>query len=205
MRFLNSITGAHEATPPVSYDLTYDDVFMVPSRSGVGSRHGVDLSSTDGTGTAIPIVVANMTAIAGRRMVIKECKKNGEMFDVSITVYRDNMNDADWQAIYNQGYSMKVLDKEGRALSMRSSSSGGSNTEWNYTGGYARDNWHGGEQGKIGEPHRLVWEIPLETREMPVAAGSACWSRPPATTASSWSRRASSSTSRSRCSRPWGG
>lgn len=68
MRFLNSITGAHEATPPVSYDLTYDDVFMVPSRSGVGSRHGVDLSSTDGTGTAIPIVVANMTAIAGRRM-----------------------------------------------------------------------------------------------------------------------------------------
>ncbi|MFD0531058.1 hypothetical protein ACFQ1I_37815 [Kitasatospora arboriphila] len=56
MRFLNDLKPA--------YDLTYDDVFMVPSRSAVGSRQGVDLSSHDGTGTTIPLVVANMTAIA---------------------------------------------------------------------------------------------------------------------------------------------
>ncbi len=51
-----------------AYDLTYDDVFMVPRRSSVGSRFDVDLSSADGTGTTLPIVVANMTAISGRRM-----------------------------------------------------------------------------------------------------------------------------------------
>ena len=51
-----------------AHDLTYDDVFMVPRRSEVLSRHGVDLASVDGTGTTIPLVVANMTAIAGRRM-----------------------------------------------------------------------------------------------------------------------------------------
>ena len=51
-----------------THDLTYDDVFMVPRRSEVTSRHGVDLASVDGTGTTIPLVVANMTAIAGRRM-----------------------------------------------------------------------------------------------------------------------------------------
>jgi IMP dehydrogenase len=50
------------------YDLTYDDVFMVPRRSSVGSRHDVDLSTSDGVGTTIPLVVANMTAVAGRRM-----------------------------------------------------------------------------------------------------------------------------------------
>jgi IMP dehydrogenase len=50
------------------FDLTYDDVFMVPNRSGVSSRLDVDLSSADATGTTIPLVVANMTAIAGRRM-----------------------------------------------------------------------------------------------------------------------------------------
>jgi IMP dehydrogenase len=50
------------------FDLTYDDVFMVPRRSDVASRHGVDLRTSDGTGTTIPLVVANMTAIAGRRM-----------------------------------------------------------------------------------------------------------------------------------------
>ncbi|MFD6384947.1 IMP dehydrogenase, partial [Streptomyces nigra] len=69
MRFLNDIQ------PP--YDLTYDDVFMVPSRSAVGSRQGVDLSSPDGTGTTIPLVVANMTAIAGRRMAETVARRGG--------------------------------------------------------------------------------------------------------------------------------
>ncbi|MBW1604662.1 GuaB1 family IMP dehydrogenase-related protein [Streptomyces sp. JJ66] len=69
MRFLN------DQRPP--YDLTYDDVFMVPSRSAVGSRQGVDLSSHDGSGTTIPLVVANMTAIAGRRMAETVARRGG--------------------------------------------------------------------------------------------------------------------------------
>ncbi|MCD0481173.1 GuaB1 family IMP dehydrogenase-related protein [Streptacidiphilus sp. ASG 303] len=69
MRFLNDIKPA--------YDLTYDDVFMVPSRSAVGSRQGVDLSSHDGTGTTIPLVVANMTAVAGRRMAETVARRGG--------------------------------------------------------------------------------------------------------------------------------
>jgi IMP dehydrogenase len=60
VRFLSGAAPAH--------DLTYSDVFMAPSRSEVGSRLDVDLSTPDGTGTTIPIVVANMTAVAGRRM-----------------------------------------------------------------------------------------------------------------------------------------
>ncbi|WP_037570732.1 GuaB1 family IMP dehydrogenase-related protein [Phaeacidiphilus oryzae] len=69
MRFLNDLQPA--------YDLTYDDVFMVPSRSAVGSRQAVDLSTTDGTGTTIPLVVANMTAIAGRRMAETVARRGG--------------------------------------------------------------------------------------------------------------------------------
>ncbi|EUA35541.1 6-phosphogluconate dehydrogenase, C-terminal domain protein [Mycobacterium xenopi 3993] len=46
------------------YDLTYDDVFIVPNRSDVASRFDVDLSTCDGSGTTIPVVVANMTAVA---------------------------------------------------------------------------------------------------------------------------------------------
>lgn len=60
MRFLD---GHEPAT-----DLTYSDVFLTPSRSSVASRLDVDLSSGDGTGTTIPVVVANMTAVSGRRM-----------------------------------------------------------------------------------------------------------------------------------------
>ncbi|MEV4097618.1 GuaB1 family IMP dehydrogenase-related protein [Streptosporangium saharense] len=69
MRFLNEMVPAHE--------LTYSDVFMVPSRSSVGSRLAVDLSTRDGTGTTIPVVVANMTAVAGRRMAETVARRGG--------------------------------------------------------------------------------------------------------------------------------
>jgi IMP dehydrogenase len=59
------------------YDLTYDDVFMVPSHSELTSRLEVDLSSHDGSGTTIPLVVANMTAIAGRRMAETMARRGG--------------------------------------------------------------------------------------------------------------------------------
>jgi IMP dehydrogenase len=51
-----------------SHDLTYDDVFLVPGRSSVASRFDVDLTAPDGTGATVPVVAANMTAVAGRRM-----------------------------------------------------------------------------------------------------------------------------------------
>ncbi|MEV4836505.1 GuaB1 family IMP dehydrogenase-related protein [Nonomuraea sp. NPDC049486] len=69
MKFLNGMA------PP--YDLTYSDVFMTPSRSSVGSRLEVDLSTHDGTGTTIPLVVANMTAVAGRRMAETVARRGG--------------------------------------------------------------------------------------------------------------------------------
>jgi len=60
-----------------SYDLTYNDVFMVPARSGVTSRFDVDLSTADGVGTTLPLVVANMTAISGRRMAETIARRGG--------------------------------------------------------------------------------------------------------------------------------
>jgi IMP dehydrogenase len=60
-----------------AYDLTYNDVFVVPGRSDVTSRFDVDLSTSDGTGTTIPVVVANMTAVAGRRMAETVARRGG--------------------------------------------------------------------------------------------------------------------------------
>lgn len=50
---------------------------MVPSASELSSRMDVDLNSHDGTGTTIPIVVANMTAISGRRMAETVARRGG--------------------------------------------------------------------------------------------------------------------------------
>src|ERR1700751_2942914 len=69
MRFLEG------QRPP--YDLTYNDVFIVPGRSDVQSRFDVDLSTRDGSGTTIPVVVPNMTAVAGRRMAETVGRRGG--------------------------------------------------------------------------------------------------------------------------------
>ena len=58
-------------------DLTYSDVFLVPTRSQVTSRLDVDLAPADGTGSTIPLVVANMTAVAGRRMAETVARRGG--------------------------------------------------------------------------------------------------------------------------------
>src|SRR5881227_610632 len=67
----------HYICEPPPYDLTYDDVFMVPRRSAVESRLAVDLATFDGTGTTIPVLVANMTAVAGRRMAETVARRGG--------------------------------------------------------------------------------------------------------------------------------
>lgn len=69
MQFINDQRPDH--------DLTYDDVFMVPSHSEVGSRMSVDLTTSDGTGTTIPLVVSNMTAVTGRRMAETIARRGG--------------------------------------------------------------------------------------------------------------------------------
>ncbi len=68
MRFLD---------PAPQFELTYDDVFMVPARSSVASRFDVDLTTSDRSGATIPIVVANMTAVAGRRMAETVARRGG--------------------------------------------------------------------------------------------------------------------------------
>lgn len=63
--------------PHPPHDLTYNDVFMVPNLSDVGSRFNVDLRTPDDIGTTIPLVVANMTAVAGRRMAEVVARRGG--------------------------------------------------------------------------------------------------------------------------------
>ncbi|WP_072801730.1 GuaB1 family IMP dehydrogenase-related protein [Rhodococcoides yunnanense] len=78
--------------PP--YDLTYDDVFLVPTRTDVTSRFDVDLATVDGSGTTIPIVVSNMTAVSGRRMAETVARRGGITVlpqDLPITAVADTV------------------------------------------------------------------------------------------------------------------
>jgi IMP dehydrogenase/GMP reductase len=73
-------------------DLTYSDIFLVPSRSDVISRLDVDLAADDGTGSAIPLVAANMTAVTGKRMAETMARRGGLAVlpqDVPLDVIQD--------------------------------------------------------------------------------------------------------------------
>ncbi len=68
MRFLGELPA---------HDLTYSDVFLVPSRSDVTSRLDVDLAPDDGTGATIPIVSANMNSVTGPRLAAALARRGG--------------------------------------------------------------------------------------------------------------------------------
>jgi IMP dehydrogenase len=69
MRYLNGIVP--------STDLTFSDVFLVPGYTETASRMDVDLTTPDGIGTTIPLAVANMTAVSGRRMAETVARRGG--------------------------------------------------------------------------------------------------------------------------------
>ncbi|HEV7624593.1 MAG TPA: GuaB1 family IMP dehydrogenase-related protein [Amnibacterium sp.] len=60
-----------------AHDLTYSDVFLVPARSGIGSRLDVSLAPADGTGATIPIVAANMNSVTGPRLAAVLARRGG--------------------------------------------------------------------------------------------------------------------------------
>jgi IMP dehydrogenase len=112
VHFLNDLSPQH--------DLTYDDVFMVPNRSAVASRLDVDLASVDGTGTTIPLVVANMTAIAGRRMAETTARRGALTVipqDIPVEVVRDVVT---WQKsrhlVYDTPITLDPTTTVGEAL-----------------------------------------------------------------------------------------
>ncbi len=65
------------AGPHPLHDLTYSDVFLIPSRSGVTSRLDVDLAAPDGTGATIPLVSANMNSVTGPRLAATLARRGG--------------------------------------------------------------------------------------------------------------------------------
>ena len=114
MRFLSG-------SPP-AWDLTYDDVFMVPSRSDIASRHDVDLVTSDGTGTTIPVIAANMTAVSGRRMAETLARRGGLAVipqDIPIDVVADAVAFVKSRhLVYDTPITMAPGDTVGEAINL---------------------------------------------------------------------------------------
>ena len=114
MRFIGGNRPAH--------DLTYSDVFMVPNRSTVGSRLEVDLTTPDRVGTTVPVVVANMTAISGRRMAETVARRGGLAVlpqDIPVDVVAEVVS---WikarHPVYDTAITLSPTSTVGEALSL---------------------------------------------------------------------------------------
>jgi IMP dehydrogenase len=104
------------------HDLTYADVFMVPAHSTVGSRLEVDLTTPDRVGTTIPVVVANMTAISGRRMAETVARRGGLAVlpqDIPVDVVSEVVS---WvkqrHPVYDTAITLSPTSTVGEALSL---------------------------------------------------------------------------------------
>jgi IMP dehydrogenase len=114
VRFLSGQAPAH--------DLTYSDVFLVPGRSAVASRLDVSLATRDGSGTTIPVVVANMTAVSGRRMAETVARRGGLAVlpqDIPVDVVADVVS---WvkgrDLVHDTPITLGPGDTTGQALSL---------------------------------------------------------------------------------------
>jgi IMP dehydrogenase len=105
-----------------AHDLAYSDVFLVPRKSDVGSRLDVDLGTRDGSGATIPVVVANMTAVAGRRMAETVARRGGLAVlpqDIPVDVVAEVI---EWvkarDLVHDTPLTLRPTDTTGHALSL---------------------------------------------------------------------------------------
>jgi IMP dehydrogenase len=124
-----------------SKELTYSDVFLYPQRTSVSSRFEVDLKPAGNTGLTIPIVAANMTAVAGRRMaetlarrggvvvlpqdialdrveqMVSYVKKCHQVFETPVTLHPDESIQTALNLIYKRAHgAILVVDEGGKPV-----------------------------------------------------------------------------------------
>ena len=104
--------------------------------------------------------------VGGKRFTLKEVRRAGDSYIVTLTLYRSGWNPNEWNYMYPQNI-FKLLDGDGKPLVRTSNTGGGGGGEQvDISIHFQRQNWNPNDNS--GEPARLVWEVPTETREVVV-------------------------------------
>ncbi len=83
-----------------------------------------------------------------------------------MTIYRPGWSPHEWNPQF-PGQFFKLVDGEGHALFRMNAAAGSmTNEQMELTIHYQRQNWNGG--AAAGEPVKLMWEIPVESKEIQV-------------------------------------
>jgi hypothetical protein len=103
---------------------------------------------------------------SGHKLTVKDFRKTGTSYSLSLNVTRDPSTGSAWKEA-NLSNMFRLVDSEGHALTRRSYGSGGTLADSvDLQLSFAQEDWNG--NAAAGEPAKLIWEVPAETKEVAV-------------------------------------
>jgi hypothetical protein len=115
---------------------------------------------------ADPLTSKNVTkTVAGRKIIIKEVRRTPEEYEATVTFVRGEIPQAQWEQTLFPGNSLRLVDADGKIVLAKGFGLGGKGDESTFVFKFEKEPPRG---SRIGKPIKLVWEIPTETRELPL-------------------------------------
>ena len=104
----------------------------------------------------------------GVRFVIKELRRNGDGWTLDMLARVDGARPDEWERIQQtlSTADIRLLDERGEAFQRTGSSSSGGPEQVEMTVEFSPRAW--GRDRKLGEPSKLTWTVPTETRDVRV-------------------------------------
>lgn len=110
--------------------------------------------------------------VGGRKFRLKSMTRTGDIYLAQMTFYRSGWSQAEWNSMYSLNMTnmvnFRLLDAQGnRFTRLNMNPRGGSTDGIEIDIQFQRTNWAGGGN-PIGDPAKLVWDMPTESREINV-------------------------------------
>jgi hypothetical protein len=105
--------------------------------------------------------------VAGKRFTLKEVRKQGNQYVAMVTLYRAGWTQSEWNYMMYPQQTFRMVDEHNVPLMrLGNGNSGGGPDQMDIDIQFQRQNWNGTENA--GEPVKLIWEVPVETKEIGV-------------------------------------
>jgi len=177
----NSLLPEAHAQAPGGYAIAPAGAWQFPARlhapPNVGTRiarlkGSIDVSvQTRYEQLEVPDVVSarSVNKVAGGvRFVIKELRRTGETWSLDLVARPDGARPDEWERMQQvlTTADIKLLDARGEVFQRTGSSTSGGPEQVEMTIEFTPRAW--GHDRKLGEPAKLVWTVPTETRDVSV-------------------------------------
>jgi hypothetical protein len=103
--------------------------------------------------------------VGGRKVVIKDVRRGAEEYEATVTFVRGEVPAAQWENTVFPGNGLRLIDGDGRQIVARGFGVGGKGDEGTYVFKFGKEP---AGASRIGKPLKLSWEIPVETKEIPL-------------------------------------